>query len=94
MNPTKRFSKITSAIFKNLLVFLVGGIIGILNALVFAKPLLAHTLKKDIGLGVIAAAPLLLLFYSVLSGLAGGILAVIVYHLVRFIKRKNKKRSV
>lgn len=83
--------KILKTIFKNILAFLAGGILGILSALLYAVPLLEHAVKKDVGLGVIVVAPVLIVFYGILFGTAGGILAIILYNLIKYIKRKRAK---
>lgn len=88
----KKLSKVLSFILKNFLIFLTGGVLGLLSVLIFAEPLLEHSIKKDVGFGVIAVAPLLLVLYGILFWLGGGILAVAVYHLIRsFAKRKRKQ---
>ncbi len=86
----QKFYKIFFAVIKNLSAFLAGSFLGILTMMLFARSLLERTITKDIGLGIIAIAPVLLLFYSIAFGVIGGVIAIIVYNLARFIKRKRK----
>ena len=83
--------KLLAVVFKNLAVFLVGGVMGAVATLLFAEPLLKATIKQDVGLGIIAIAPALLVIYSLILGLAGGFLAIIIYNLTKLKKRKGLK---
>ncbi|MBN2368434.1 hypothetical protein JXC34_05440 [Candidatus Woesearchaeota archaeon] len=82
--------KILAFIAKNVLYFLAGSILGILILFIFLlKPLLAGA-GADVGLAIIALAPILILFYSILTLILGGILGVIIMNLVMlFIKKKK-----
>lgn len=80
--------KLSHAILKNILAFIVGGVLGIAATLLFAKQLLESAINKDVGLGVIALAPVLLIIYAVIFGAIGGIIGIVVYNL-KFLKHKK-----
>jgi hypothetical protein len=60
-----------------------------ITTLLCAKPLLELAIKKDIGLGIIAIAPVLILIYSIIFGIIGGFIAITIYNLAKFINRKR-----
>ena len=60
---------------------------GILIEILLAKPLLEHSITADIGLGVIAVAPAILVIYFILFALGGGVAGVVVYNLIRSYRR-------
>jgi len=84
----QKIHKLLLIILKNFLGFLAGGLLGVIATLLAAKPLLESVIHKDIGLGIIAVAPVVILIYLIIFGTAGGILGIIVYNLIR---RKAKK---
>lgn len=81
--------KILITILKNIFSFLAGAILGVLIELFFVRSLLVSTLTKDVGLGVIALVPVVVIIYSVLFGGLGGSLGIIIYNVIRYFKRKN-----
>lgn len=85
----QKFRKILSIAVKNFFAFLIGGVSGAAAALLLIEPLLKYSIKKDVGLGIIAVAPFLIIFYLILFGVAGGALGIIVYNLIKFFKRKK-----
>lgn len=89
----QKIFRIIKAVFKNLLVFIGGAFLGLVTTLLFAKQLLQSLADKDIGLAVIAVAPIVLMMYAIMFGVAGGTLAVIIYNVRKFIKRKREKRN-
>jgi hypothetical protein len=42
---------------------------------------------KDIGLGVITVAPIIILIYLIMFGALEGVLAIILYNINKFLKR-------
>ena len=86
-----KVSKVFFTIFKNLLAFLAGGILSVLTTLLFAKPILEFAVKKDVGLSIVALAPVLILIYSILFGIVGGLLGIVIYNLIKFFKRRKLK---
>ncbi|MFC1732901.1 hypothetical protein ACFL6I_21585 [candidate division KSB1 bacterium] len=83
--------KIIKSLLRNLLAFIVGALIGGVTTLLFARKLLESLSEKDIGLGVIAVAPIMILMYLIMFGTLGGVLAVIIYNIRRYIKKKREK---
>ena len=81
--------KIVLVILKNLAAFFVGAILSLLAALILPErsPLAVLT-DKDIGFAIIALLPVLAMLVGVV-GLAGGVFGVIVYNIVRFLRRKK-----
>ena len=75
-------------VLKNLLAFIAGAVVGVLGVLVFARQLLEHAITKDVGLGIIAVAPAVLIIYATLFGAAGGLLGIIAYNF--WIRRRRK----
>lgn len=83
--------KLSRAILKNLLAFAVGGILGVATSLLFARQLLESAINKNVGLGIIALAPVLLIIYAVIFGTIGGIIGIVIYNLNKLIKSKKTK---
>ena len=86
----QKIYKIFKIFLKNFIAFLVGGVLSVPITLLLARPLLESALNKDVGLGVIVLAPALILIYSILFGIAGGIAGIIIYNLIKFFKRKKR----
>jgi len=85
-------NKIFLTILKNIGAFLIGGVLGILSLIIFISPILEWTIKKDIGLGIIAVAPAIILIYVIIFGIGGGILGVGIYNFAKLIfKLKHHK---
>jgi hypothetical protein len=84
----EKIFKILKALIKNIFVFIGGFIAGSIIVFIFAGKLLAPLAEKDIGLGVIAVAPIMILLYIIMFGTLGGVLAVIIYNIRRYRKRK------
>lgn len=84
----RKIYNVVLAIVKFFLAFIGGGVLGLIALVVFAEPILKFTIKKDIGLGVIAAAPAVLVIYAVVLGVAGGVLGIVVYNVIRWYRRK------
>jgi hypothetical protein len=80
-------------LLKNLLIFLIGGAMGVAGTILFADPLLRHAIPKNIGLGVIAVAPILILLYAMFFGTIGGVIAIVLYYLVKFIRSRQTARA-
>ena len=72
---------------KNALAFIAGGSAGVFAVIVCAEPLLRYTITKDVGLGIIALAPVALLLYIVLFGFIGSVLGVLIYNVIRIRRR-------
>ncbi|MEK7647261.1 MAG: hypothetical protein AAB378_02710 [Patescibacteria group bacterium] len=89
----QKIYKILIALLKNILAFAVGGILGLFTVVLFAKPLLEHIATKDVGLGIIALAPVVLLISAFIFAAIGGITAVIAYNVIKFIKYKKEQRK-
>lgn len=87
----QKIYKIFLALIKNVLAFFMGAALTILIIIIFAEPILKHSINKDVGSGVIVLAPAILIIYSVFWGIGGGILGIAIYNLIRIIK--NKRRS-
>lgn len=83
--------KIFLNLLKNILVFLVCGVLGAISTLFFAKPLLENLVKKDVGLGIIVLGPVLIIIYSIIFGLGSGITGIIIYNVIKFFRRKKNK---
>lgn len=80
MNMHKGFRTFL-VVVKNLLAFLAGALVGGLATLLYARQLLEHAITKDVGLGIIAVAPVVIIIYAVLFGTVGGVMGIIVYNL-------------
>jgi len=84
----RKIYKFFSTVLKNLISFFVGATFGILTVIMFAEPLLKFAINKDVGLGIIALAPAMLIMYSLIFGIIGGVLGIIGYNLFKVYKRK------
>lgn len=83
-----KIHKILLAVIRNLLAFIIGGVLGVVSTLLFAGQLLESAIKKDVGLGIIAVAPVIIIIYSFIFGAIGGIAGIIIYNLFKKLKRK------
>lgn len=86
-----KIAKILKAIGKNALTFLVGAVIGlIINiTVIFPSAIQKVASEKDVGLGIIALAPVLFIIYGIISIVIGGFLAIVIYNIIKRGK-KNK----
>jgi len=87
----EKLLKFFKALLKNILVFIFGAVLGMATTLIFIKQLLEPLADKDIGLGIIAVAPIMIFFYLIMFGLTGGTIALIYYNVRKYIKKKRKK---
>lgn len=76
-------------LIKNLAVFLIGAALGVLATFMYAEPLLKSAIPKDVGLGVIALAPLLILFYAMFFGAIGGTIAIVLYYAIKIVRSRR-----
>ncbi len=89
-NSKQKKKSIFLGIFKNFVSFLFGTIVGELILIVFFLKIILEKVAEKAGLGIIALAPILLIFYSFLFGFVGGILGIIIYNIYKKLKRVNK----
>ncbi len=89
-----KITKILKTIGKNVLTFLVGAIIGLIVniTLVFPSAIQKIASEKDVGLGIIALAPVLFIIYGIISIVIGGFLAIVIYNIIKRKKRSKKVR--
>ena len=85
-----KIAKIFKTIWKNICIFLVGAVIGlIINiTVVFPSAIQKVAMEKDVGLGIIALAPVLFIIYGIISIVIGGFFAILIYNIIKR-KRKN-----
>ena len=82
------FKKTFNVIGKNIIVFILGGIIGIILSLSYVILILFPSLPSKAGLGIIVLAPVALIIYGFIGFILGGIIGFIIY---RICSRKNVK---
>lgn len=82
--------KVVRTILKNFLVFISGGVLGAAVCLLFLRPLLQAGIKKDVGLGIIAVAPVITIFYLLLFFAGGGIAGILFYNVYRIFYKKRR----
>ena len=87
-NSKQKKKNLFLIILKNIASFLFGAIAGELVLLVFFLRLILEKVAEKAGLGIIALAPILLIFYGFLFGLIGGILGIIVYNVYKKLRKK------
>ena len=87
-NSKQKKKNLFLIILKNIASFLFGAIAGELVLLVFFLRLILEKVAEKAGLGIIALAPILLIFYGFLFGLIGGILGIIVYNVYKKFRKK------
>lgn len=90
----QKLYKILVTLFKNLLAFAIGGVLGLIAVALSTKPLLERVATKDVGLGIIALAPALLAIYAIAFATIGGVIAVIVFNIIRLIRRKRRNKQI
>ncbi len=82
--------KILKDILKSLGMFILGGIAGVIILFVFFLERIFAGISTDIGIGILALAPILIILYSILSFVLGGFSGLILYWAYRFWKHKKK----
>lgn len=85
--------RIAKIILKNILALLTGMLFGVAVLFIFLKPMLYYAMPKNAGLGVIALAPALMIIYGILLAGGGGILGLITYNLIVFLKKRKKRAA-
>ena len=88
-NSRQKKKSIFLAIFKNFIAFLFGAIFWELILIVFFLRLILEKVAEKAGLGIIALAPILLIFYGFLFGLIGGILGIVIYNIYKKLRKDN-----
>ncbi len=90
-----KIANILKKIGKNVLAFLTGAIIGLIVniTLVFPSAVQKIASEKDVGLGIIALAPVLFIIYGIISILIGGFLAIVIYNIIKRKKIKKYERN-
>lgn len=78
-------------ILKGLAVFIASGLIGIVALFIFSLKSNLENAAKDVGLGIIALAPALVIIYSIVYFLAGGFLGLSAYLIYKYWKHKIPK---
>lgn len=78
---------IIKTILKNILVFLLGGLAGLVVGVSLAL-IWINTTGYQAGLGIIALAPFMIVLFSLLGIFLGGIAAIIIYNLIKLRKKK------
>ncbi len=86
-----KIAKILKTIGKNAISFLAGAVIGLIVniTLVFPSAIQKVASEKDVGLGIIALAPVLFIIYGIISIVIGGFLAIVIYNIVRRLLRRR-----
>jgi len=86
-------AKIFKTIWKNVRIFLIGAVIGLIinTVVVFPSAIQKVASEKDVGLGIIALAPALFIIYGIISIVIGGFLAIVMYNIVRHLLRKRNR---
>lgn len=79
--------KILKIIGKNVLAFLGGAVLGIIAVIVFFLP---KALERVDSLAVIALVPVFLIIYGIIGIIVGGLLGVVIYNTLKFIRRRKK----
>jgi len=83
------FLKIFKAVLKNFLVFIISAIAGLIFTWAFLiKHLIESAVPKDNPIGMVIGIIILYIFYSILAFIISGILGIVLYHLVKVIRRK------
>ncbi len=76
--------RVLKEFFKGLGVFILGGVVGVAVLFVFFIEDVFAKVSTDIGLGIIALAPILVIFYSALYFIIGGVIGLVLYMAYRF----------
>ena len=84
-----KIKQIFSFLWKNILVFIVGGVIGIAVSMFYLFQFWFPANGGKVGLGIIAIIPIMLILFAIMGLVIGGIFGIIIYQIIRFIKKKN-----
>ena len=85
----KNIRKILKGIFKSLGAFILGGTAGVIILFIFFLKKYLERVATDVGLGIIALAPVLVIIYSVTYFVIGGFSGLILYWAYRLWKSKK-----
>lgn len=81
--------KVLKFLAKNLLVFILGAIIGIIGFFFYFLRIWLPMQAAQVGLGAIGLLPVAIIFSLILGTIIGGAAALIVYYLIKKIKNKK-----
>ncbi|MFC1686901.1 hypothetical protein ACFL0E_00915 [Nanoarchaeota archaeon] len=79
--------KVIKVILKNFLVFTLGGFVGLIIGVILAM-IWMKTAGPSVGLGIIALAPFMLVLFSLMGFVIGGVLGLIIYNIIKIKRRK------
>ncbi|MDO8264814.1 MAG: hypothetical protein Q7T34_00405 [Candidatus Parcubacteria bacterium] len=82
--------KILKIIGKNILIFIGGAVFGVIMLLIFIFPRAIESLSNKDPLAGIVLIPLILIIYGSISIIGGGLGAVIVFNIIKKIKKRRK----
>lgn len=83
-----RFGQLLKKVGENLLVGLVGAIIGAIIFIIYLLKIWFPTNAEKIGLGIIALIPVMFILFSIMGIFIGGILGIVIYHIVKSLIKK------
>jgi len=83
-----KFWPLLKTISKNIIAGLSGAIIGILISMIYLITMWLPANAKRIGVGIIAVLPVMVILFSLLGIAIGGIVGIVIYHIIRLIKKK------
>ena len=82
------FGQLLKKFGKNLLAGLGGAIIGVIVFIIYLFKIWLPANAEKIGLGIIALIPFMLILFSVLGIVIGGISGIVIYQIIKSLRNK------
>ena len=76
-------------ILKYIAIFILGGFVALAYLFVFSLKGLLEKTGAEVGLGIIALAPVLIIIYGIFYFLIGGVLGVIIFVVFRMLRKRK-----
>jgi len=78
-----KFKQFLKILGKNLLAGMGGAVIGIIVSVLYTIVIWLPANSEKIGLGIIAVLPVMIILFSILGIIIGGILGIILYQIIK-----------
>jgi hypothetical protein len=84
------WKKLLKGLGRNVLVFVIGAVIGFIISFLYTTRVWLPTQGPDIGIAILGVFPVVLILLGLVGIIIGGVLGVVFYNIYIIIKRKRK----
>ncbi|MCK4997384.1 hypothetical protein KAS08_03695 [Candidatus Pacearchaeota archaeon] len=84
-----KFKNILKIIGKNLLGGISGAIVGIIISIFYVIKIWVPMNVNEIGLIIIVLIPVMIILFSILGMLVGGVFGILIYQIIRLIRKRR-----